>query len=138
LTSESQNDAKPFQGGKDVKRYFLVYTALIASLCVNSFAKEPAPEAMAKTREIINAIEKKDLAGFKELIKNPAAINLVAKGSSSETFTPLTRAVSFYDLDKTIRLEMVTLLLKAGASADYPDDSKMTPLMYAASYGIPI
>ena len=117
-----------------MKKYLLIYTVLIVSLCMNAFAKGPSPETIAKTQEIINAIEKKDLAVFKELIKDPAAINIVVKGTS-ETHTPLTKAVSYYDIDKTMKVEMVNLLLEAGAKVDFANDSKMTPLMYAASYG---
>lgn len=118
-----------------MKKYLLIYTVLIVSLCMNAFAKGPSPETIAKTQEIIKAIEKKDLTGFKELIKDPAAINIVVKGTSSETYTPLTHAVYYYDLDKAMRLEMVNLLLGAGAKVDFANDSKMTPLMYAASNG---
>lgn len=119
-----------------MKKYLLVITAFIVSIGINSYSKDPSPEITAKTQEIIKAIEKKDVASLKELVKDRDAINVVQTGSYDSS-TPLITAVSFYDKDKDekTRLDMINLLLEAGAKVDLANNQNETPLIKAAGRG---
>jgi len=104
-------------------------TRWLVAVCTAAFAFTASVAAPQADLDLYKAAGEGDLAGVEAALQDNANMNYV----SGDGWTPLSFAILHHHADYE---EIVRLLLKRGAHADFRDTRGRTPLFFAVKYGL--